>query len=283
MKKRNSPKRGQQLTLFTNELAPRVALANPSRYSDYIVYVDESGDHSLTTVDEKYPVFVLAFCVFNKRYYAETIVPRIENFKFRHFGHDVVVLHETDIRKERGKFSFSSREHKDVFMGELTDLIDQASFIVIASAIEKRALKERSSNPYHLALGFCLESLRELMIEKSQENRITHIVVEARGPKEDNELELEFRRICGDTSRTDAMPPFEIIFADKKTNSSGLQLADLVARPIGLSVIRPKQPNRSFEVLKAKFLCRGGRHQLGKDYEGLGLKIHPAPDSEKPR
>jgi hypothetical protein len=31
------------------------------RESDYIVYVDESGDHGLVSVDPEYPVFVLAF------------------------------------------------------------------------------------------------------------------------------------------------------------------------------------------------------------------------------
>ena len=37
-------------------------------FSDYIVYVDESGDHSLINIDANYPVFVLAFGVFHKRY-----------------------------------------------------------------------------------------------------------------------------------------------------------------------------------------------------------------------
>lgn len=31
-------------------------------FSDYIVYVDESGDHGPVSSD--YPVFVLAFCIF---------------------------------------------------------------------------------------------------------------------------------------------------------------------------------------------------------------------------
>ena len=31
------------------------------RFDDFIVYVDESGDHNLVKVDESYPVFVLAF------------------------------------------------------------------------------------------------------------------------------------------------------------------------------------------------------------------------------
>ena len=32
-------------------------------FSDYIVYVDESGDHGLK-IAPLYPIFVLAFCVF---------------------------------------------------------------------------------------------------------------------------------------------------------------------------------------------------------------------------
>ena len=35
--------------------------------------------------------------------------------------------------------------------------------------------------------------------------------------------------------------------------SSGLQLTDLVARPIGLKTLRPEQENRAFEVLEPKF------------------------------
>jgi hypothetical protein len=31
--------------------------------SDYIIYVDESGDHSLTSIDPQFPVFTLAFCI----------------------------------------------------------------------------------------------------------------------------------------------------------------------------------------------------------------------------
>lgn len=40
----------------------------PRRFSDYVVYVDESGDHSLASIDPDYPVFVLTLCVFHKRH-----------------------------------------------------------------------------------------------------------------------------------------------------------------------------------------------------------------------
>ena len=41
--------------------------------------------------------------------------------------------------------------------------------------------------------------------------------------------------------------------------SSGLQLADLVARPIGLQTLRPDQENRAFEALKFKLYCEQER------------------------
>ena len=61
-------------------------------YGKYIVYVDESGDHGMQSIDEQYPVFVLAFCVFHKRHYSENVVPALEIFKFKHFGHDTEVM-----------------------------------------------------------------------------------------------------------------------------------------------------------------------------------------------
>ena len=56
-----------------------------SQFSDYIVYVDESGDHSLEYINPEYPVFVLAFCIFKKHLYINKITPAIEEFKFKHF------------------------------------------------------------------------------------------------------------------------------------------------------------------------------------------------------
>jgi len=263
-----------------------LSVASPIRYSNYVVYVDESGDHGLEAVDSNYPVFALAFCVFHKGHYAQSVVPAIESFKFKHFGHDTVVLHEHEIRKEKGDFRFIDRAHKEAFLDELTEIIDASKFILISCVIDKGRLRERShlgNNPYHLALGFCLETLFELMEEKGQDALPAHVVVECRGKKEDRDLELEFRRICDGANRWSKQLPFGIVFADKKTNSSGLQLADLVARPIGLSVLRPGRPNRAFEILKCKFFCRGGRRRLSVDFEGWGLKIFPPSESEKPR
>lgn len=160
-------------------------------------------------------------------------------------------------------------------------------FILISCVIDKRSLSkpiDNRSNPYHIALAFCLETLYDFLKEKNQHTYETHVVVERRGKKEDAELELEFRRICDGHNHFKSSLPFEVLFSDKKAMSSGLQLADLVARPVGLNILKPEQENRAFDVLKNKFYCRGGRENVGKEeeFKGAGLKVIPEPKSEKP-
>lgn len=279
----------RQLPLFeVSEESKDIPLSveeSDSPFSKYVVYVDESGDHSLQSIDANYPIFVLAFCIFHKRHYSEVIVPALEKFKFNYFGHDQIVLHENEIRKEKGQFNiFRSRDEKNQFLGQLTNIIEKSNFILVSCTIDKRKIRAvDEQNPYHTALGFCMETLYEFLQEKDEHGKKTHVIVECRGQKEDKELELEFRRICDGNNRLNQGMPFEVLFADKKVMSTGLQLADLVARPIGINTLRPEQENRAFDVLREKFYCDGGRQALGKNFEGVGMKIYPASESEKPR
>lgn len=243
-------------------------------YSDYVIYVDESGDHSLNSVDRDYPVFVLDFCIFRKDHYANVVAPRVQAFKFDHFGHDIVVLHEHEIRKQKPPFVFlKSRDKRDAFMDGLNRLIQETDFTIIASAIHKERLNRRyvePGNPYEMALTFCMERAHAFLRDCGQHERTTHIVVERRGKREDDDLELAFRRICDGANDVGEMSGFEIVFADKKTNSAGLQLADLTARPIGRHVLDPAQPNRAWNIIEPKLR----RSQTGM-VKGWGLKIFP--------
>ncbi len=230
---------------------------------DYIIYVDESGDHGLSGIDSDYPIFVLSFCLFKITDYINTAVPLVQGFKFKHFGHDQVILHEQHIRKQKGDFSFlrTNKEMREEFLNDINVLIDKIPFEIYSMIIDKEKLIKKYSspyNPYNLGMQFGLEIIYKLLSYHSQDGKEIHFVFEKRGKKEDNELELEFRRICGGKPRVgwknfkfDEIK-FEIIFADKKSNSAGLQLADLVARPIGLQYLRPEQNNRAYEILKSK-------------------------------
>ena len=106
-----------------------------------------------------------------------------------------------------------------------------------------------------MALQFGLERLRHFLLKKGVTESTTHVVCDARGAAEDAELELDFRRVCDGDNRGRRTFPFKLVVADKRTNSEGLQLADLTARPIGLSVVRKGQANRAYDVLAGKFFA----------------------------
>jgi len=124
-------------------------------HSDYIVYVDESGDHSLVSIDEGYPVFVLSFCIFQKEYYSHVVTPKLRMLKFSTFGHDMVILHEHDIRKKLGAFSPLGKEQREIFLEALNSLVSEMNFTLIATVIDKYKIKRQAPNEthaYHLAM-----------------------------------------------------------------------------------------------------------------------------------
>ncbi len=243
-------------------------------FGDYLVFVDESGDHSLDSINADFPIFVLAFCIVRKADYLSHAVPGLQTLKFKHFGHDQVVLHEHDIRKRKGPFAILMREdRRDVFMEDLNQLMEAMPFTIIASALQKEAFKAKyrhPHHPYHLAMEFGVERLLAFLSHQGQESFMTHLIVESRGRKEDNNLELAFRRICDGQNYRGKILPMEIVFAHKQTNCSGLQLADLVARPIGRHVLDPGQTNRAWDLIEPKLF----RSPQGK-VDGYGLKRFP--------
>ncbi|MFK4754683.1 flavin reductase family protein [Oceanobacter antarcticus] len=74
--------------------------------------------------------------------------------------------------------------------------------------------------------------------------------------------EVEFRRICDGENRFHQGLPFKLRMTSKASNSAGLQLADLVARPIGRHILNPEQENRAFDVLNLRRWQRMRRNRL---------------------
>ena len=106
-------------------------------HSDFILFADESGDHSLAKINPDYPVFVLSFCIFRKTDYVESVCPLLQRFKLRWWAHD-------------GK--------RERFMADLTDTLARCPFTIIAAVIDKLRLRDQylqPENPYSLALKFC--------------------------------------------------------------------------------------------------------------------------------
>lgn len=243
-------------------------------YSDYIVYVDESGDHSLHHINPVYPVFVLAFCLIRKQDYLNLVVPEIQALKFRYFGHDMVILHEAEIRKAHGPFNILlNSQVRSAFLDDLSGIIEKAPFTLVASCIDKQAFVQKrgsDGNPYHVAMEFGLEHVYQELEQRGQRGKTTHVIFEQRGFQEDCALELEFRRICDQSHVQGLGGSLDIVLASKKTNSAGLQLADMVARPIGRRLLDKHKRNRAFDILEKKFM-RGPNGEI----KGWGLKVYP--------
>lgn len=119
-------------------------------------------------------------------------------------------------------------------------------------------------------MEFGLERLAIELWSSGQGERVTQVIVERRGRREDDSLELAFRRICDGKNALRRKLPFELVMIQKSANSTGLQLADLVARPVGIKVLRSEQANRAYDIVSGKF-----RRSPAGEIQGWGLKIFP--------
>lgn len=243
-------------------------------FGNHIVFVDESGDHGLAKVDPSYPMFVLAFCLFGKSDYVDRAGPSLQRLKFRFWGHDEQVLHEHEIRKPNKSYSFLFDAAKRAeFMNAVSRYVEDTPFQLVAAAIRKLDFTRQyalPANPYELSLEFGLERIYRELQARGDAEQTTHVVVEKRGDKEDAQLELAFRRICNGANALNKRLPFEMVMIPKASNSTGLQLADLVARAIGIKILRPTQPNRAYDIVEKKF-----RRSPSGDIKGWGLKVFP--------
>jgi hypothetical protein len=230
-------------------------------FSKFIIYADESGSPNLGADNRDFPIFVLNFLVVEKRVYTHDLVPPLQSLKFNYFGHDQIILHERDIRRQSGAFVRfrANADQRGRLLESIAGLVATRNAQFACAIIDKRKIVSEAVNPwspYDIALGICMETAAHILVSQGEEDTDVHVIFEARGKKEDELLELEFRRVAaGDVRVSFGASPitrfqWTPVFADKRSNSSGLQIADLAARPLGLSYLRPTQPNRAFSAMR---------------------------------
>ena len=248
-------------------------------YNPYTIFVDESGTDNLKKFKDDDRYFVLAFCIFDKNYYIKEAEPKFKKLKFDIFGHDQTIIHGYDMMNCIGDFQcLQDKKIRKIFLDRLTEIIESTNFILISTVIDKKRLNEKytsAQNPYELALKYSLERVYKFMKERNQINKVTHIVIESRGKDSNFKLNKAFDKIRDGENWDQQKFPFEVEFIDKKSNSTGLQIADLVAEPIRSQHLRPNKPHPNFKTLESKFYCKGGREFTGSNYNGYGLKIFP--------
>jgi len=240
-----------------------------------IMFLDESGDHSLDKIDNSYPMFVLAGCIFDLDYYSKVAEPKINELKIKHFGKIDIILRSYDIRKQKGDFSsLVDKRKRETFYSELDALVKSLDFKIIAAAIHKSKLKNQyhePDNPYNLCLQFILERA-VMFLGRSGDTLLFRI--ESRETHNDRKLAEVYEKFRLNDQRYFKKEEIQSKFVDlsfnqKTQNIAGHQVADLAAYPIGVSVLDGQRENKAFDIIKTKFHSKNG------SYENFGLKIFP--------
>ena len=248
--------------------------------SDYIIFADESGNPNLKSVDPNYPVFVFCCCVFRRQDYDATVAPAVATLKAHHFGEQDVILHSRPIRFGEPPFDFQGDpQRRAAFMTDLNRLIADADFTVIAAVVELNRFQQRYTSTRavdRMAFRQCVVRLDNLLHSRGQHESTTRIIVESRGKNDDRRLLQEYQALRSSAiSSRRTLTNFELQFDAKGNNTAGVQIADLVAAPIGSHIARPQHPNRAWNIVSAK-LHRSPQGGVN----GWGLITLPGPTLE---
>ena len=240
------------------------------------LFLDESGDHSLTRIDPQYLVFVLGGVVVDAGYAEGELTRRLERFKLDVLGTSDVTLHTADIVRTRGAFAAL----KDValrqrFYAALNRVMRELDYKVVACAIKKdahvAAYGLAALDPSMLSMSVLVERFCFEIADRGDSRG--RIVAERRGRGFDAALRLAWAAL--EVGGTAYLPPSVIKqrlaglhLRDKKRRIAGLELADLVVSPIG-RFVAGLPPREDFEIVREKLRRRDG------EYMGAGLVILP--------
>jgi len=255
---------------------------------DYYFFVDESGEHILKNFDTQRPVFTVAGVLISKEEY-DHIKKEINELKLKYWKDGKykdkkiikkVCLISRSIRRRQKAFSkhYLDDVQYDDFINDLSLLMQKLKFNIISACINKTKLVTQyttPTEPYALAMEFIIERLsRYLNIEK----KTALIMMEARGKKEDGFLHQEFLSFFNNGTGYLSSKIIQRTITggfyfntkwkdENKDTYIGLELADLIAHPIGHFALKDEK-TKPFKVIEEKFIGY-------ENYIGKGLKIFP--------
>ncbi len=246
-----------------------------------IAYIDESGDHDLTHINQNFPVLTVAAFVIR-----EDDIPAFEDafkaVKNIHFGNEAVILHSRDIRKQIGPFKgLQDKDRREQFYADFNALVAHTPCHISSVTIRKELLIRQYAvpdNPYSLALEMLLERLVHIGQRHSasgQSPMTIQLIAESRGRKvEDPQLVEAYNYCCKNGTgyvKPEAIIKYcpELNIITKQSNSCGLQMADMLAYPIARYALG-NVDGRTWNVIRPK-LYAGNTGNIA----AYGVKIFP--------
>lgn len=220
-------------------------------FAKYRIFIDESGNPDMKSSEDHNQRFLsLTGAIFDLKDIDNTLNIPFENFKNTYFSNQPdkpIILHRNEIVRRQGNFEVL----KDVsiesnFNNDLLRLLKDLEYTVITVVIDKSEhLKKYSSwhyHPYHYCLMVLLERFILFLEEKKAKG---DVMIEARGAKEDNELKKIYGNLYEKGTKFVDYGKFKnhltskrLKVKPKKSNISGLQIADLLAHPSRKEILR---------------------------------------------
>lgn len=226
--------------------------------SNYLIFVDESGDHHLDKYPKEFPIFVLAFVIITKDEYCDHLLPRFSRLKLKYFPDVSTIFHEREIRKAEKRFSFlTDVEMRNSFQTDLAAMMAELDYKITAVAVNKEEKNNRGILPedlYELGVKHGLSKIEDFLKSKNDFNYTT-VTFESRAYSVDGYRQAD--KQLYQYFKATAHENFGIEIHIKSAGGLGLQFADLIARPIGIHALRPEQQNRAWEIIKEKIIHEG--------------------------
>ncbi len=252
-----------------------------------LIFIDECGTSSLAAPDP-FNAFVVAAIIIREEDYPK-LNKQWKRWKHWNLGSAKKTIHEPDLRRGIGPFFFRrDTEKRSKVIQSLSDLIAKLDFAAVACVVNRpEYVAEFGLNsmdislpehPYLMTLDFLMERI-VLILDTQFDGAPAHIIAEARGPREDALLQYEYVRLQIDGTsyispswfRQQLSPAIE--FKTKKDNCSGLEIADLFARPCGEKILDPSSTPTRWPEFHDK-ICRGQETA----HSVLGIKVVPWHD-----
>lgn len=248
-----------------------------------VLFIDETGDHSLSKIDKSYPIFLLSGVIVDEVYHDTVLTKAMNDLKTKHFKTTDVVLHSQEMThpqsaKSRVYAKFMDTDFRRAFYRDFERMLAKLDVRIVACVIMKNKhfanYGLEAKDPYLLSF----DNLLNRLIFDLEDNQTGRIVAESRNSLLDNQLEIAY--LSSRVEGTNKVQPAElklklessIQFKDKTDNSAGLQIADMVASPLARHFLG--KPERIGHQLSYKSVFSKVRNISGR-WENIGITILP--------
>lgn len=240
----------------------------------YYLFLDESKPNG-SNINH----LCLGGIIVEKDIYEKNIIPSINEIKNSVFGNNEIILHESQIRSAKGKYTNMRQEEvRNLFWDKMKYLFENNDFTTIGAAVnvnDYRNVYNHSylNDEYFIVLQIVLENFVHFL---QVNDAVGSIYIESRNPTDDTNLRNIYYKIIANGTLYLNANAFQdkllnINFCIKADNNIGVQLADFIPGSLNrlCNQLEPKKPSLITQIQDRLY---DGDYNLSQRF---GFKIMP--------